>query len=700
MRNSLVAAIVASIVGFSANSAAQAAIRRATAIPPQQLTTALRALIDDRELQIVYSSDLLGERRSAGANGELTLDEALTQILSGTGLVYTYLDASTVTILPKQPTASAVTVPSGVSRQERRNWRLASSEAPAPTTQGASGEPAATATSEDGTELYEVIVTAQKRAQKLIDVPISISAVDADTLEALRVEQVGDYIFSIPNATFIDQGAFYGQRVTFRGISDFAGGRFDVTSVLLDDIGFSAMNSAVVLSTGLLDIERIEVLRGPQGTLSGRNSLGGSINIVTAKPQMDAIKGSMTVDVGRFGTQYFKGILNVPLSERVAVRTAAFQSSSDGAMRNVGPAGGSSGTDMFGGRAAVRFLATDKLTIDAAFGYESRKRDFDDLVGHNFNLGAVESVNDNWVNDKLPILESWGGSYPGEISLFNQVGNNGGTVSRDVAEYVNIEDWTASLRASYELDRHTIELLYGHFDYELRFMEDYDQTEYAWWKGYDGVFSQTDSLELRFASDYSGPFNWVAGISQLRESLDSESTDFIGMWAILGGTPRYAGGDGGYRAAYYEQNVNDFRSFGVYANVFWDISPRLHLSAGVRYSRETSDAGGNFIYDETDPNLVLPALTPGDYAANPTLEEFSPRIAFNYDVSKASSVYVQYSTGYRAGYGNSPLSISANAPEAVDPESLRNYEIGFKGRLLDNRLSFSTAVFYMDYTDL
>lgn len=545
-----------------------------------------------------------------------------------------------------------------------------------------------------------VVVTAQKREQNVLDVPISISTLDAAQLEALRVENVEDYIFSIPNATYVDSGAYYGQNVTFRGISDFSGGLFDVISVQVDDIGFSAINSNVILSTGLLDIERIEVLRGPQGTLSGRNALGGSINIITAKPSTDGIEGSATLDVGRFGTQFAKAVLNVPVSETFAVRTSGYLSHSDGMIKNVGPAGGSSGYDNFGGRFAARYQPNDRLTVDAAVSYEKRERDYENWITHNFNPSDLDILNPNWADDKLPVLESWGGSYPGPVDFFTDVGNNGGAVSKDVNEYTNVENWTASLKASYEFGAHQLDLIYGHFDYELDHAEDYDTTEYARWRGDHQVYTQTDAVELRLSSDYEGWINWVAGVSYLDETRESFVTDSIGIWAIEGGTPRYAAQDGGYVPAYMYQGVNDLSSFGAFANAFVDITPRLHLSAGVRYSRESSDVGQVSIYDPTDPNLSLPALTPDDYRANPTLEEFSPRVALNYDITDTATVYAQFATGYRAGYGNTPLAVEANAPETVDPENLKNYEVGFKGRLFDNRLFITGALFYMDYKDL
>jgi iron complex outermembrane receptor protein len=658
-------------------------------IPAQDLSAALIQFSQQARVQVIVSEDLTGQT-TQGVSGPQAIKQALHSLLGPAGLQYRIAGDTSITV--GKPGAKTTAL-------EQKSLRLAQAEpdgarpSQAPTSADAPPSPY----DQSDVPLQELVVTAQKRAQQIKDVPISMSTLGASELEALRVEHVQDYIYSIPNATYIDSGAYYGQNVTLRGISDFSGGLFDVISVLVDDVGFSAVNSNVILSTGLFDLERIEVLRGPQGTLTGRNALGGSINIITAKPSTAGFDGSATLDLGRFGTQFARAALNVPLSESVAVRASAFLSRSDGMIRNVGPAGGRSGYDNAGGRIAARFQPGDALTIDAAFSVEKRDRDYEDWITHNFNPGDVDILNPNWAGEKLPILESWGGTYPGPIDLFNDEGNNGGVVSKDVAEFTELEDWTASFRAAYDFGGHRMDLIYGHFDYELDHAEDYDTTEYAWWMGSHQRETKTDSAELRVSSDYSGPVNWVAGVSYLDESLKLGVTDSIGLWAIEGGTPRLAGD---YRAAYIYNGITELRSSGIFANVFWDITPRTHLSAGVRYSRESADVGESFVYDPSNPDLAAPPIAPGDFRANPTLEEVSPRIALNYDVTDAASVYFQFATGYRAGYGNTPLAISASAPEAVDPERLENYEIGIKGSVLEGRLGFAAAAFYMDYQDL
>lgn len=537
--------------------------------------------------------------------------------------------------------------------------------------------------------LEEIIVTAQKRAQSLRDVPISISALGAEELEQRRVNGVEDFIRSVPNANFVNSGAYWGQSVTFRGISNFSGGNYDVIAVTVDDVGYGATSTGAILSSRLNDVERIEVLRGPQGTLSGRNSLGGSINIITRKPDLSKLDGEATLDVSRFETLLGKAAINVPLSPQAAVRVSGFYEHSGGAIKNIGPAGGDSGYDNAGGRAAVRLQPNERLTIDAAVGYENLRRDMEDWITHDFTSSALYTY-------MTSTLQSWGGAYPGPVDYFPNVGNNGGKVSKDTDEYTRIEDWTASLRASYELDSHVLDLIYGHFDYDLSYVEDYDQTEYAWWNADRARQTRTDSIELRATSSYDGPINWVAGVSYMRETLENAGGDNIGLWAVNGGNPVVGGTT---KPAYLFYASNRIESVGLFANAFWDIRDWLHLSAGTRYSIERNRIGDNFVFDIADMDLTLPALADSDYRRS-KISRFSPRLALNMDLDDTVTSYLQYSTGYRAGYGNDAQSVGVGASAEVDPEKLDNYEVGVKGRFFGGILNANASLFYMDYRNL
>lgn len=549
--------------------------------------------------------------------------------------------------------------------------------------------PALAAEDSEAVVLEQIVVTAQKRQESIQSVPISITAIGTEQLEAMRVQGVEDYVYSIPNATFVNSGPYWGQTVSFRGISRISG-KYEVVSVAVDDVSYGAISSNTILTSHLIDFDRIEVLRGPQGTLSGRNALGGSINLVTAQPNPNEYQLKLTGDFARFNTTLGKVVLNTPLSDNLAMRVSAYAEHSDGAIKNIGPAGGNSGYDNSGGRIAFRWLVSDRLTIDASFGSEQRNRNFDNWTTGNFTDPTIEAIN-------LGALESWGGTYLNQVDFFKDVGNNGANVKKDIGEFTRVEDTLSSFKVSYDLGAHQIQLIYGHFDYEVRYREDYDQTEYAWWMTDRHNETKTDSAELRVTSNYDGPINWVAGISYLDETFETRAEDRIGAWAHIGGTPRYAGTEGGYVPAYIALGYDKMESLGFFANLSWNISDVLRLSAGGRYSIEDTKYASVNVFDLVNPPLVdpvLPRTTDGE------IKEFSPRVAVNYDFTPDQTAYVQYSTGYRAGYGNDSRTVALGKPADVDPEYLVNYEVGYKGRLLNDRLNVSAAVFYMDYDDL
>lgn len=541
-------------------------------------------------------------------------------------------------------------------------------------------------------ELEEVVVTAQKREQAITDVPISITAIGAQQLEVLRATSVVDYITEIPNATFISFGAF-GSAVSLRGINGFSGGIFSPVAILIDDAGFGAANLDGMLNAQFMDLERVEVLRGPQGVLSGRNALGGAINLVTAKPDPDKLEFKGTLDYGRYQTTYVQGVLNAPLADNVAVRLVAYKEDSDGSVKNLGPSGGSSSTDNVGGRVAVRWQPTDALTIDASYAYDDQQYGLGEML--RANIFASPEARQAMMDE----LEAWGGDFY-DTTFFENGGVNGGTVRIDVDEQTTYETAIAALSVRYEVADHAIELKYSNYDYENSIVFDWDKTEFSWLRGVWGSETKSDSAELKVSSQYDGPFNWVAGVGYLDEESGYPSSDDIGTWVNEGegAMPPLAG-------PYQRMSVDDSRVFleslGFFANVFYDIGERWHLSIGGRYSIEKTQVGSYYIDDPEDPRFYPGApLLPEDMSAEAEISEFSPRVAVNYDLTDDLTTYFQYATGYRAGYGNSAEAALYGLPTDVQPEKVTNYELGLKGQLLDNRLSFAVALFYMQYEDL
>lgn len=706
MRVAIAVAIALGLTSLVNADPAQAAIKRATGIPAQPLGSALQTLATNRSFQVVYLAEVVEKIQSQGAVGELTVDEALTMVLSGTGLIHKYLSEDTVAITLALPTQSktgtdargnpAQNPPKAADReQSSRGWTQVETASDSTNSQNTenkrsnrNAEETPSGVSENKTQgLEEIVVTAQKRSQAVKDVPISITVFDEQELEARRVVDIDDYVLSIPNATIV-RSAQGNPAISLRGVNaSLQGGQFEPIAVTIDDMSVGATDSRSVFFAQAFDIERIEVLRGPQGTLTGANSLGGTINVITVKPDVNAFEMKGLVDYSSYNTMLLKGTINSPLSDSVALRTVVYQERSDGAVKNIGPAGGGSGFNNYGARLAARWLAQDNLTVDATLHYGRQDRGAASAM-------AIDRIQGSGRAGRIAAMGNLGGDYF-DVDFIEDVGMNGGVVRYDVAERNQMENWMASLRAVYDLGRHTVDFLYGRYQFDSSAAIDNDFSEYAT-SGISRVRVdtrgvRTNTAELRMSSNYQGAFNWVAGVSYLDEVFADHGLSDRG-------DDMYAGN---YHFGIEFANRRALTSSALFGNLFWDLSDRLHVSAGVRAANVETKFGNVLRASESTP------LGPIELRAA-ELTEVNPRVALNFDLTRDVTMYVQYATGYRPGYGNNADSVGLHqttlgqfdVPAEVDAETVDNYEIGLKGSLLNRRITFAAAVFYMDYSNL
>jgi outer membrane receptor protein involved in Fe transport len=310
MRVAVAIAVGCLIAGVAIADSAKAAARKPTSIPPQDLKSALQTVAADRDFQILYRTEIVGDRRTDGATGELDMDETLTRLLDGTGLSYRYLDDNTITILPPptegRPSSASRAAPSAAGPdaadpgtdavkgdQKRSFWdrfRLARMD------QGKTHDIGTVADS-NGAEpkssaVEEVVVTAQKRIERVRDVPASIAVVTADEISRRGLVNSEDYLRGLPGVNQ-SEAVPNGQAIIIRGLettvsaqNHFAGpttatyfGETPTTS----SAGLNASN----VDLKLIDIERVEVLRGPQGTAFGSSSMGGAVRTIPVAPMQN-----------------------------------------------------------------------------------------------------------------------------------------------------------------------------------------------------------------------------------------------------------------------------------------------------------------------------------------------------------------------------------------------------------------------------
>jgi iron complex outermembrane recepter protein len=265
--------------------------RKATNIPRQSLEAALQALAQDRNFQVVYNSKLVQKLRSAELRGDFTRDEALTRLLAGTGLTFHYLDENTVTIVPLSEAP-----PSG-----RR----------APLSEGSQES------------LDEVLVTAQKRSERLQDLPAAISVLSGEFLANSGSNSFQDYLGGIPGVSYW-QNAGQSNAIFIRGVSSGVDVNSTSTTGVYIDEAPVVQSAGSTVDLNPFDLERVEVLRGPQGTLYGAGSMGGTVRLIMNKPQLDAFDDLFESEVSQTahgGTNYeVNAMVNLPVTDTLGLR--------------------------------------------------------------------------------------------------------------------------------------------------------------------------------------------------------------------------------------------------------------------------------------------------------------------------------------------------------------------------------------------
>ena len=232
---------------------------------------------------------------------------------------------------------------------------------------------AQTAQADEDTGIAEIVVTAQRTAQSLQDVPIAVTAFDAGALQRQQINNPLDIQLTLPNITFT-KGNFTGSSFTIRGVGDLCVGTTCDAATGIAVEGMPLLGTRL-FETEFFDLERVEVLRGPQGTLFGRNATGGVVNFVNAKPQMDAIHAAGEVDYGNFDSLRLKGMFNLPITDNLAIRVAGTYLKRDGFTQNLFNNTRIDGRDLYAIRGSIRWQPSDNTTVDAMAYYFREKDD-------------------------------------------------------------------------------------------------------------------------------------------------------------------------------------------------------------------------------------------------------------------------------------------------------------------------------------
>ncbi len=525
----------------------------------------------------------------------------------------------------------------------------------------------------------EVVVTAQRRSQKSQSVGIALTPVTGETLSERGVTTVNGLENIVPSLEAENQFGSGQVSFTIRGIGfrDYATNNTSTVGLYVDEVAYALP----ILSQGVLfDIDRVEVLRGPQGTLYGRNSTGGAINVITKKPTEETEAG-FTAEYGRFDAFRLEGYAGGKLADNITARLSA-STEQGGAWQVNRETGEELGdADKTAGRLQVNFASPDdKISLLLnVHGYTDQgdgigKQLFTDFPG-------------------LPVF----GVLPQPAHTGRQT--SWGT-SAAYADYIGIETDTKPFRdntawgfsATFKADLGFADLTYiGAYEHlDRREYNDYDGLSV----GYADVYFESDvqetSHEVRLASNDDGPFSWVTGLYYASEKLDELYTS------------GFAASNGPAFAVLYVPYKQEAETFGVFAQGEYAVDDKLKVIAGLRWEQEDRDLFdlGTFApYFDPTYNFANGSTDGTLESRSTSLDEVTGKIALEYKVSDRVLTYVSASRGIKSGGFTAYNSFNPAAVDPFGPEKLWAYEAGVKSDLIHNTLRLNASVFYYDYED-
>jgi len=503
---------------------------------------------------------------------------------------------------------------------------------------------------DDGT-IEQVVITAQKRKEKLQDVPISATVINAEALEKSRVRTLMDLTQTVPN---FEAAPLPGtSAITVRGVG--GGGRnigFDTrVGVYLDGI---YVGQAQALGQPLFDIEQVEVLRGPQGHLFGRNTVAGAVNITTRAPTKDS-EGSLRTVVGNHGAVEVYGTVSGAVSDSVLGKISIAKESRDGYTTNLFDGGKLDDLNRFTTRGQLRFLATDKLTFDLFADYSNTKADT--IIGE-----PTTSFGDR----PLP-----GGPLPSRVVNFN------------TKPFINVKLSGVSLTANYALaGGNTLTAVsgYRHTDQDRANDTDYNPQDIFRIRFQDD-FKQ-NSLELRISSPVSGGVRYVGGVYLMKETADTLRRASSGADAGLLRLPT--------NLVATNAGTVTTKDAAVFGSLDVDLIGALTLNLGARYTNETK----RLLYN-LNGGAALGIATLVDFRDHRSENKVTPTVGLSYAASKDLNLYTKYSTGFKSGGWNADFVRASQVADGLDfdTETVKSYEAGMKGALLSGRMQYEVAAF-------
>jgi iron complex outermembrane receptor protein len=566
------------------------------------------------------------------------------------------------------------------------------------------GQQAAGQSADENQALQEVVVTAQKREESLQKVPISISALTQTQLDHLKLDDPSGLATLIPN---LQVNGIVGESApvfSLRGVSMFDYS-FNQSSPVVPYVDEVSKGNFALFGVEMFDLARVEVLRGPQGTLYGKNTTGGAINFITRRPTFDN-EAYVNAGVGNFNRREVEGALNGTLAEeRIAARLAFSYTKADGWFKGVNGSPDMNAVDQYGVRLGILFRANEELSFLLRY-----TRSEHDVLPH-----GVKAV---------PGPAGIGG---GLYALFNAIDPALNPRSDDFRTGLDDDEIETSYHPSRKQTTDGVSLTV-----KWSLSEDSELTSISSWdKGKLFVGEDTDgsplrvaeipylgrteqwAQDLRISSNGDSPFAYIVGAYFNREKIfnSTELRLYNDLDINLDGALDYrdcleglTAGLGGAGCRFGNAFHQDRKSWALYTDTSYKVSEPLKLRLGLRYTTDKGDQTRFVAQLRGNDGVVLANLIPGDpndldATASRSLEnkKVTGRVGFDYSLPGNHLLYLSYSRGYRSGAFNAQAFFSPDELTVVKPESISSCELGVKTQWLEGRLQANASVFLLDY---
>lgn len=655
-------------------------------IAAQPVSAALKQFAAQSDMQIIFSESDVGQAKTSGIEGDLPPREALTTILKGTNLEFEFT-ADKVIVVTKAGSRGAART-SGYRRtsdlrlsQSDSSSVLADQSSPPISTQSTvSAGNEVKQPQESANKIEEIIVTAQKRSERLQDVPVPVTALSADKLVGNNQLRLQDYYSEIPGLS-VAPSLQSAQILAIRGITTGFGN--PTVGVVVDDVPYGA---STLLGAGLVvpdidpgDLARVEVLRGPQGTLYGASSMGGLLNFVTVEPSTDAVSGRVQAGIssvhnGAEPGYNLRGSVNVPLSDTFAIRASAFTRRDPGYIDNpVLNIRGINEAKSNGGRLSALWRPSELFSVKVS--------------------ALVQQIEGNGADDFNKAVNGYTGPPLGDLQQ-NYIRGIGGYDRR-------VQAYSAILKA--RLGSAELTAITG---YNINsFSDSFDFSSVVGALAQSGVPGVVDGFgvagaaafdrfkankftqEVRVSLPVTQKIEWLLGAYYTHE----RSSVFQDLDAADPTTGTTVG-----TLISFDQPIT-FSEAAAFTDWTFHITDRFDIQLGGRESHITED------FKETDSGPFVPVFDgapsprifpPGHTSNNAFTYLVTPRLKVAPDLM----VYARLASGYRAGGPNQAP--GGSIPPQYDPDKTQNYEIGVKGDFLQHTLSLDTSLYYIDWKSI